>query len=72
MQNDVVTLFDLDGTLLNTNRLILNSFKYTFKKELNLEIEDEQLYPYFGEPLINTLQRFDKERGVVIKNLPTI
>nr|HQI16641.1 HAD hydrolase-like protein [Bacillota bacterium] len=29
-------LFDLDGTLINTNRLILDSFKYTYKKCLGL------------------------------------
>ena len=35
-------LFDLDGTLINTNKLILESFKHTFRSQLNLEMEDEK------------------------------
>lgn len=52
-------LFDLDGTLLDTRKLIVNSFQYALKKHLNIEITPEELYPYFGEPLINTMNRFD-------------
>ena len=54
-------LFDLDGTLIDTNKLILDSFKHTYKKHLNLEVQDEELYKYFGEPLIVTLRRYSEE-----------
>lgn len=56
-------LFDLDGTLLDTRNLIVSSFQYTLKKHLNLEITPEELYPYFGEPLINTMKRFDHKQS---------
>ncbi len=55
-------LFDLDGTLLDTNRLILESFKYTFKKHLNINVNDEEIIKYFGEPLKTTLERYSREK----------
>jgi len=54
-------LFDLDGTLINTNNLIIESFKYTLRKHLNLELEDKDIVKFFGEPLDTTLGRFDGE-----------
>lgn len=54
-------LFDLDGTLLNTNKLIIESFKFTLKQHLNISIEEEELYQFFGEPLRITLARFDSD-----------
>jgi len=54
-------LFDLDGTLINTNNLIIESFKYTLKKHLNLKLQDEDIVKYFGEPLATTLSRYDSE-----------
>ncbi len=56
-------LFDLDGTLIDTNNLIIESFKYTYKKHLNLEVEEPEILQYFGEPLITTLSRYDKENA---------
>lgn len=32
-------LFDLDGTLLDTNELIYNSFDKTFKDKLGMELK---------------------------------
>jgi pyrophosphatase PpaX len=55
-------LFDLDGTLINTNRLIIESFKYTYKTCLGLEVEEEEILRYFGEPLKVTLKRYSEER----------
>jgi pyrophosphatase PpaX len=46
-----VVLFDLDGTLINTNDLILTSFKHTFKAVLKLEVDDAAITPVFGKPL---------------------
>lgn len=56
-------LFDLDGTLLNTNKLIIESFKYTLKKHLDINIDDADILKYFGEPLMVTLERFSKEKA---------
>jgi len=56
-------LFDLDGTLLNTNKLIIESFKYTLKKHLDIYIDDADILKYFGEPLMVTLERFSKEKA---------
>jgi len=56
-------LFDLDGTLINTNRLILDSFKYTYKKCLGLEVCEEDILKCFGEPLKVTLRRYSEEKA---------
>jgi pyrophosphatase PpaX len=56
-------LFDLDGTLLNTNSLIIESFKHTLMEHLGMEVGEEELTPYFGEPLEVTLKRFSKEEA---------
>lgn len=54
-------LFDLDGTLINTNELIIKSFKHTYKSELNLEVEELEIYSHFGEPLFKTLSYYGEE-----------
>jgi len=56
-------LFDLDGTLIYTNKLIIDSFKYTLKLHLDLDVEEGEIKRYFGEPLINTLERFSVEKA---------
>lgn len=55
-------LFDLDGTILDTNQLIITSYKYTIKKHLDRDLEDAEIVKYFGEPLRLTLERYDKEK----------
>jgi len=55
-------LFDLDGTLINTNMLIINSFKYVFKENLDLIVEDNEIVQYFGEPLTYTMAKYTKDR----------
>ncbi len=56
-------LFDLDGTLINTNRLILDSFKYTYKTCLGLDVSEQEILRCFGEPLIVTLRRYSGDRA---------
>lgn len=56
-------LFDLDGTLIDTNKLILDSFKHTIKTHLNIDAIDDELLKYFGEPLILTLQRYSMDKA---------
>lgn len=59
-------LFDLDGTLINTNKLIIDSFKYTYKTCLGLEVSEEEILKSFGEPLIVTLKRYSEEKADVL------
>lgn len=54
-------LFDLDGTLINTNKLIIKSFQYIFKEHLKLDVSEEELVRYFGEPLVATMTRYYPE-----------
>ncbi len=51
-------LFDLDGTLANTNNLIFESFKYTFKQHGIDGVTDEEIYSFFGEPLTASMRRY--------------
>ena len=61
-------LFDLDGTLIDTNELIIESFKHTFKEHLNIDVPESEIVMYFGEPLIDTLVRYDKENANLLFN----
>ena len=56
-------LFDLDGTLIDTNKLIMDSFKYTYKTGLGLEVSEQEILKYFGEPLIVTLARYSEDKA---------
>jgi len=50
-------LFDFDGTLVNTNDVIIESFKHTFMHYLGYEPEISKITKFFGEPLIVTMKR---------------
>jgi len=54
-------LFDLDGTLIDTNELIIESFQHALKKHLNRDIPREEIVKTFGEPLIEAMKRYDEE-----------
>ncbi len=56
-------LFDLDGTLLNTNELILHTFNYTLQEILGITVPKEQIYATFGRPLREIMAEFDAERA---------
>ena len=56
-------LFDLDGTLIDTNELILKSFKHTYKTHLEREISETEILESFGEPLIVTLERYSLDNS---------
>jgi pyrophosphatase PpaX len=58
-----VVLFDLDGTLINTNDLIVVSFQHVFREKLGLEVPAETIHQYFGEPLPRTMQRYAPDRA---------
>lgn len=54
-------LFDLDGTLINTNELVIKSFQHTFKHHFNIDMSSAEIVKFFGEPLLETMKRYDKE-----------
>lgn len=56
-------LFDLDGTLINTNELILKSFKHAFNTVLRIEVDEKEICSHFGEPLFKTLSRYGDEKA---------
>lgn len=56
-------LFDLDGTLIDTNELIIESFKYTFDKHLNRDVSREEIVRTFGELLRNTMAKYDEQNA---------
>jgi len=55
-------LFDLDGTLIDTNELINASFQHTFHS-YNLSFTKEQILEFNGPPLLDTFKRIDPERA---------
>lgn len=55
-------LFDLDGTLINTNELIIASFLYTLDKHFPEQYNRESILPFMGMPLVETMEQFDKEK----------
>ena len=58
-------IFDLDGTLLNTNLLIKKSFIHTFKKyKPGYTLSEEELLSFLGPSLKNTFSRYVEEDQV--------
>lgn len=55
-------LFDLDGTLLDTNELILTSFREAFKNVLNIEPPDDEISRLFGKPLVQSLIPYTEDK----------
>ncbi|MFW6035776.1 MAG: HAD family hydrolase [Halothermotrichaceae bacterium] len=55
-------IFDFDGTLFNTNELIREGFKYTIKKELNRDIDEQKLFEIWGKPLEVQMKAFSKKK----------
>lgn len=51
-------LFDFDGTIMDTNDVILNSWQHTFRTLENREESRENLVCTFGEPLELTMRKF--------------
>ena len=55
-------LFDLDGTLIDTNELIYVSFKYTFEK-YGYSFSKEEILHFNGPPLIDTFIQVNAEKA---------
>lgn len=54
-------LFDLDGTLIDTNKLIAESFKHTFKIHHNEEKSDKEVSVFFGQPLEDSFKVYGED-----------
>ena len=55
-------LFDLDGTLIDTNDLILASYEHTLNKHCPGKYSREEIVACLGEPLYDTMRRLDPEQ----------
>lgn len=61
----LVMMFDLDGTLLDTNELIMQSFRHTFARYMpEKELTQEELISFLGPPLKESLGRYFPEQIV--------
>lgn len=58
MQEINTILFDFDGTIMDTNEVILMSWQHTFKTLANRQEDEQILTATFGEPLDITIKRF--------------
>ncbi|WP_059103345.1 pyrophosphatase PpaX [Shouchella shacheensis] len=56
-------LFDLDGTLINTNELIIASFLHTLEDYYPRTYSRETVLPFIGPPLKETFATLDPERA---------
>ena len=50
-------LFDFDGTLVNTNDIVIASFQYTFNYYKGYDEDVSKITSFFGEPLVITMAR---------------
>lgn len=50
-------LFDFDGTLINTNEVIIAAWQHTYRHYTGEEAETEHITACFGEPLLITMAR---------------
>lgn len=50
-------IFDFDGTLINTNDVIIAAWQHTYKHYLGHEMPIEHITKCFGEPLLTTMAR---------------
>ena len=56
-------LFDLDGTLVDTNEIIIRSFEHTLKNHLDYEVERKEIMEIFGEPLFDQMAHFSADKA---------
>ena len=57
-------LFDFDGTIMDTNEIILESWRHTFKTVLGRECRDEEVVGTFGEVLGDSMKMIFPDRDV--------
>lgn len=65
MSKDFVVIFDLDGTLLNTDLLIYKSYQHVFKKyKPDYQLSDEELLSFLGPDLKEIFRRYFDEQMI--------
>lgn len=68
MKDRTVILFDFDGTVMDTNRLVINSWQHTFRTLEGKERPEAEILPTLGEPLNLTVAKvlpaFEPDRVV--------
>ncbi|AHV95063.1 pyrophosphatase PpaX [Paenibacillus sabinae] len=57
-------LFDLDGTIVNTNELIISSFMYALEQHSQPALTREQMIPHMGTSLLDQLRAFTSLQDV--------
>ncbi|WMT41131.1 pyrophosphatase PpaX [Paenibacillus sp. D2_2] len=57
-------LFDLDGTIVDTNELIITTFMHVIDKHMDKPYTREQIIPYMGMTLEEQLQIFSGQEDV--------
>ncbi|MCA0971632.1 pyrophosphatase PpaX [Halobacillus litoralis] len=55
-------LFDLDGTLIDTNELIIASFQHTIRQYGDREYKREEVLDFIGPPLKESLEKINPDR----------
>lgn len=66
MKNYKALLFDLDGTILNTNELIIESFLYVLGEKFPGKYSRETVIPFLGPPLFETFNGIDPALTVTL------
>ncbi len=56
-------LFDLDGTLIDTNELIIASFTHTIEQYGNRPYSREEILDFIGPPLKDSMDKIDPDRA---------
>ena len=63
-------LFDFDGTLADTNDLIIASWQYTYRERIGHTVSKEEILKTFGEPLVESMRKafpeFDVDESIEI------
>jgi len=65
-------LFDLDGTLINTNEIIINSFRGTFEKHFpKLSLSREKILSFIGPTLHDTFSNYTQDYSIIQEMIST-
>lgn len=68
MNHKITTLlFDLDGTLIDTNELIIQSFLHTLEKYYPDKYKREDVIHFMGPPLEETFSKVDPDRMELLR-----
>ena len=57
-------VFDFDGTVLNTNEIIIDSWQAVFRRYTGSEGDEKVIFSSFGEPLYATMRKFFPDEDV--------